>query len=531
MFENYSNILFRNIIILFPIIWSFGPAIQDILITIIAIFFVISSLKNKDYNFLNDRLSLVLICFFSSIIFSSIFSINPENSLIKSSAYIRYLLFFFAINYLLNFNRNDFKKFFIINIIFLIFLSLDIFYQAYLGVDIFGLRSGMDGMRNSGFFGDEWIAGSFTVKVFFLTIIFFLIFKIKKFYFYSFYVLIFITIFLTGERMSLILFGLGSLIFFFLYKDFIKYKIYGIFILIISFLLIISFNPNARYRIIDQTFYQLIYGQSNKYHKYFNVEIFNIYPSDQIEIRRENNFLINKSPIILATDNLLNFANYMNEHDKFELTRLAWDSWILANKYYERIDLQIEYQRGENIEKIKNRIDDHITKYQFKNLDNLKIQIFLPKKFELKKNRPIVDTGWGAHFLAAINIWLDKPLFGHGIKTFRELCSYEKYKTISKMDEFRCSTHPHNFYFELLAETGIVSLIFLIFAFLIILKKSNIIKNKYSGFYFIILVLIIWPLGTTGSFFNNHNAGIFWFIISLSYYTFRNKKLLFKLND
>ena len=52
----------------------------------------------------------------------------------------------------------------------------------------------------------------------------------------------------------------------------------------------------------------------------------------------------------------------------------------------------------------------------------------------------------------AFNMFLDKPILGHGPKMFRVICKNEKYQVGIKP----CDTHPHNFYIQLLAETGII---------------------------------------------------------------------------
>mgnify|MGYP006076434973 CR=1 FL=1 len=80
----------------------------------------------------------------------------------------------------------------------------------------------------------------------------------------------------------------------------------------------------------------------------------------------------------------------------------------------------------------------------------------------------------------AYNMFKDKPIFGHGPKMFRIICKDEKYRVgISP-----CMTHPHNFYIQLLAETGIVGFLFLfsalIYIFYTVLRqfKSIIFKQK-----------------------------------------------------
>ena len=54
------------------------------------------------------------------------------------------------------------------------------------------------------------------------------------------------------------------------------------------------------------------------------------------------------------------------------------------------------------------------------------------------------DTTWGAHYLTAYELFKKKPIFGNGIKSFRDLCG--DVEIISVREKFRCSTHPqHSF--------------------------------------------------------------------------------------
>jgi O-antigen ligase len=110
----------------------------------------------------------------------------------------------------------------------------------------------------------------------------------------------------------------------------------------------------------------------------------------------------------------------------------------------------------------------------------------------------------------AYNIFLDKPIFGHGPKMFRVICKDEKYAT----GDTPCSTHPHNFYLQMLAETGIIGLSFLFSALAYVLYctyrqfKSMVLRQKrYLTDYQVCLLagilISVWPITTNGNFFNN----------------------------
>jgi O-antigen ligase len=110
----------------------------------------------------------------------------------------------------------------------------------------------------------------------------------------------------------------------------------------------------------------------------------------------------------------------------------------------------------------------------------------------------------------AYNMFLDKPIFGHGPKMFRVMCKDEKYAR----GVAPCNTHPHNFYVQLLAETGIIGFSFLFSAFAYVLYcayrqlKSIVLRQKrYLTDYQVCLLagilITVWPLTTNGNFFNN----------------------------
>jgi O-antigen ligase len=110
----------------------------------------------------------------------------------------------------------------------------------------------------------------------------------------------------------------------------------------------------------------------------------------------------------------------------------------------------------------------------------------------------------------AYNMFLDKPVFGHGPKMFRVICKDEKYST----GVTPCMTHPHNFYVQLLAETGIIGFSFLFSAFAYVMYcayrqlKSMVLRQKrYLTDYQVCLLagilITVWPITTNGNFFHN----------------------------
>ena len=117
-----------------------------------------------------------------------------------------------------------------------------------------------------------------------------------------------------------------------------------------------------------------------------------------------------------------------------------------------------------------------------------------------------------------------RPWTGYGLKSFRIQCwdflTKIKNSIFGIKANLACSTHSHNYYIELLVETGIVGITLIMAFFIIILKNSFLyLKNYYltknNEIYFLIPVIIIflveiWPLKSSGSFFTTWNATFFW---------------------
>ena len=422
----HSLLLIASILlILIPPALVSGPFLPDLFIVLISIIFLFIYGNSKKI-FLNNLLFLKLfLIFFIYLNFISIISENVSQSLKPSITYIRFGIFSLAIFFILE-KREDFKKYFyFVLCLTLVIVIFDGYFQFFIGNNIFGYEVNRPD-RLGGLFFDELILGSYLGKILpvFCTFSLFNREYLNKYHIITFILLIYLLIFLSGERSA---FLTTSLYLVLIAPFFVSFK-KGIFFFISIVILfggIIASNKNIKSRYFDQ----------------------------------------------------------MIAH-------------TIPNKV----------QHGKDY--------------------------FLPEHIGLFKN--------------AIILFKQNILFGGGVKTFRINCNYvdekkidpEKFKLsdIINTDDCKiylhsknCSTHPHNYYLQLLAETGLFGFIFVFAIFLKLLlnyfkqiyyllrnkKKINISNNLIlCG-----LISYIWPIITTGSFFNNWICSILFLQIGIYLYT------------
>jgi len=142
--------------------------------------------------------------------------------------------------------------------------------------------------------------------------------------------------------------------------------------------------------------------------------------------------------------------------------------------------------------------------------------------FSVKLKQTFYDTHWGAHYLAAIEMYKEKPLIGHGYKSFRSKC--KKYDYINSQSvENRCSTHPHNYILQLLSETGIIGfLLYSLFLISIFSRAINYSKIKNKAlfiFLFGIFLSFLFPLKPGGSIFSSMNSFYMFYILGWVLYS------------
>ena len=148
------------------------------------------------------------------------------------------------------------------------------------------------------------------------------------------------------------------------------------------------------------------------------------------------------------------------------------------------------------------------------NFLSFKVQIFnmiisLKEKNINQSNTP----QYLKEFSTFYETWKMHKYFGGGIKNFRYYC-HER-PNIDRKSKFICNMHPHNYYLEILTETGVIGFIIILSIFTTILYLSlykkyftnTILKNNNLIVPFIFLFIAeIFPIKSTGSFFTTGNT-------------------------
>jgi len=417
---------FINFLIAFiPLSFIAGNTIINIniLLLIISVFLLHGKEVLKIKYFFLDK--IIFSYFFLIVLTGSIndisFIIDAEwmpkfYTTMKSIAFLRFLILYLVIRFLVENNKINYKFFFISCSFFSIFVALDIFVQLIFGKDIFGHESG--GRHFSGPFGNEYIAGGylqrFSLFSFFLIPIFFQekFKKTIKFILPLLFLIFFIAITLSGNRMPLILFLFIILLVVIFQEQTRKYLIPFFITFLVLFILI--FNTNFKVKNNFKDFYNHVSGISK---------------------------------IIITKDyRNVKAPQYFKEFATF------YDTWLL-NKY-----------------------------------------------------------------------------IGGGIKSFRYNCHLRE--NIDRKSNFICNMHPHNYYLEILTETGLAGLFLIIIMlsltfYLSFYKKyftNSSLKNNHIITPFIFLLIAeVFPLKSTGSFFTTGVSTYFFIILAMVIALSRNK--------
>ena len=182
-----SNSFFANLLLsLIPLSFILGNLAINLNILLIILFCIFLLIKERD----KSKIELILFDKFIIIIFLYIFLVSTFNYfkisddahkyqlILKTFSYIRYLLFYFSLRFLMNNKYLNLNYFFLVCSFSVLFVSLDIIYQYSFGQSLFGYE-GMS-RKMSGPFGDELVAGSYIARFSLFLIFSFFIFKFFK---------------------------------------------------------------------------------------------------------------------------------------------------------------------------------------------------------------------------------------------------------------------------------------------------------------------------------------------------------------
>ena len=135
---------------------------------------------------------------------------------------------------------------------------------------------------------------------------------------------------------------------------------------------------------------------------------------------------------------------------------------------------------------------------------------------EFNKRDELKDNIYIRLYQSGFEVFKKYPVFGVGNKNYRvETCSNEK------NSKYFCNTHPHQIYFEFLAEHGFVGSMTLLFIlFNLVFGKIKIILNSKNYLQLgclIFLTTSFIPFLPSGAFFTDYSLTIFWINLSIMY--------------
>ena len=161
-FYSLDVLFFSILLILTPIALITGPALTDIFISMIALYFLIVSIYKKKWSYYKNPIffGFILFCLYGFI--RSIFSDLPIESLTTGGSifYFRYIFFAIGVWYLLDMNPHLSKCLLNISILCILVVSIDGIYQYFFEVNILGNEKHQYD-RLTGLFGDEPIIGRY----------------------------------------------------------------------------------------------------------------------------------------------------------------------------------------------------------------------------------------------------------------------------------------------------------------------------------------------------------------------------------
>ena len=460
----------------FPAALVIGSFAGEVLMNIMSVIFLIRAFKKKNFSFFNENFFIFFILFYFYILLSSLFSIYAGDIFYKNFFYFRYILFVYAVSELLLNNKNLTLLFYKILLLTIFLVSFDGYIQYFFGSDLFGYTQ-FRSDRVSGPFGDKLVLGSYISRLFPLLAGLFLynlkLLKSRE-VFVSVVVMIFSLIMtvISGERIpfaTIVIFCTAALFLI----DF-KKKIKVIFFFVITAIIPVVFvtNPHVLERHYNQTINQVDFQfkQKNFFSNfYYYAETYNTafagFLDKKIFGQGPKSFRFFCSNPKFASNKETRFNVSLKDLglDKVLIDRV----FIKNNDSIKKGDILFSYIKDNKSQNYK-AIEDFV----------------------------VINTNINS--ANSFNKAADSTVF---------FIYYKKYTN-------GCTTHPHNFYLQLLSETGIIgfSFIFLIFSYFLysivkffyfsVFKKRKILSNLQISLILGFLMTLL-PVIPNGNFFNN----------------------------
>ena len=259
-----------------PISLIVGNLATNINILLIDILFIIISFNKKYWIWSRKKLFLILIILWIYQIINSVLSIHiVEMTLIRSLGFIRFVIFFFAIDFFFSQFPKILKKIFLFWTIILMVILFDTIFETIFGSNIIGNISPSE-IRVVSFFGDELVVGGYILGLGYL-ISGYLIsidssLKIKKIIYNLILFLVPVCIFFSGERSNFIK---ASIIFFlmilFIKENLLVIKKKYLFLFFLVTIILTTFVSKEIYSTQIQFFKRVVISKNKNFEniKYF----------------------------------------------------------------------------------------------------------------------------------------------------------------------------------------------------------------------------------------------------------------------
>ena len=466
----YSDNLIIAPFLLTPFFLISGSFLSDFLMSLSALIFLIYCVRNKDFKYFYNYYFILFFIIYIYININSFFSFDPKISFKTSIPYIRGIIFSVCFSFIIN-KKNFINLFFFSFYLSYLILLIDSLFQLITGSNIIGYPAAY---RISSFFGEELIMGSFVSRTlpFVLGILFFLDFKNKEFLGLALLLIAGILVFISGERLALVYFAITIFFFCIFFFNF-KFKIYFLTLIFLTLSIITFYNSNFFNRLYFHTKQQLKQGQSALFLSYRH----ELHYLTAYRMYKDNKFFGHG---LRSFRNLCADERY-SVQDKIDKDKTQFSP--IDGLY----DITEEYREVEDLNLLKT------------------IQKYYVVSITSKDSR--VEFVVGDYYK---KFYKTK---GDYVKTNEALFVNHGYPN-------GCNTHPHNIYLQILAEIGLVGF-FLFFGFFLFMfcqliviflrrRKINVENKDKSNFFFILgIVLSLFPLFPSGSFYNNWLLAIF----------------------